>query len=65
MTKTLESELTEVDKLIKFRYEWLKSVGYTRRNANLIASALEINWHTAYDMRKYCEDEDLIMRILF
>lgn len=58
----LENETTKV---VKFRQEWLRAAGYSKRNAELIASDLDLDWHFAHDLRKKCSDEDLCMRILY
>lgn len=55
----------ELQRVIQHRYEWLLSAGWTRRNAQLVASDMEIDWHFAYNLRKQCEDEALCMRIIY
>jgi hypothetical protein len=52
-------------KVVEFRYQWLVSAGYTKKNAEKIAQDVTIDWHTAYDLRQRCADERLCMRILF
>lgn len=52
-------------KVIDFRLEWLRAAGYTKRNAELIASDLSIDWHFACDLRQRCVDESLCMRIIY
>lgn len=60
-----ESELSdEAEKVIKWRRQWLRSAGYSRRNAELIATETKIDLHFACDLMKKTEDEDLCMKIL-
>lgn len=60
-----ETELSqESEKVIKWRKQWLKQAGYSRRNADLIASDTNIDLHFACDLIKKTEDEDLCMKIL-
>ncbi len=55
----------EQQNVIKMRYTWLRNAGWTDKNATLIAESLDINWHLAYDMRKQCKDETLLLKVLF
>lgn len=54
-----------LQKVIDFRLEWLQRSGYSKGNAVKIAEAVDIDWHTAVDIRQACDDETLCMRILF
>lgn len=56
--------LTDYQKVVNFKLEWLLSAGYGKGNAIKIAES-EVDWHLAYDLRMRCEDEKLCMRILF
>lgn len=55
----------EEDKLIKFKLKWYRHAGWTKRNAELLASDPDLDWHFVYDLRTKCDDEDLCMRIIY
>jgi hypothetical protein len=52
-------------KVVEFRYNWMLAAGYGQKNAEKIAKATNVDWHTAYDIRKKCADEQLCMKVLF
>ena len=57
--------VSEVDQVIEFRRLGLEHAGWSQRNAELIAVATDVDWHLAVELRKECDDEHLLMRILF
>lgn len=72
MTSVRDTEmygLVEIDeedqRVINFRYEWLRAAGYSHKNAEKIADDKDIDWHFACDLLKQCKDEKLAMRVLY
>lgn len=69
MGMTTEVELDrEAVRVIEWRMEWLCGAGYTKRNAQLIATS-EIDWRYACDLLENCKkkgyDEQFVMELLF
>lgn len=56
--------LTDRDKVIDFKLEWLRVAGYSERNALKIARDETVDWHVAVNIRKRCQDEKLCMKVL-
>jgi hypothetical protein len=65
MTNIEYAEVTEIDRVVNFRLQWLLHAGYKTRNAEKIANDLSVDWHFACDLRGKCSDERLCMKIIF
>lgn len=55
----------EVKKVVDFKKLWLRDAGWTKRNAEILATDSNLDWHFAVDLRRKCKDEDLCMRIIY
>ena len=55
----------EAARVINWRQQWLRSSGYTKRNAELIATDISINYRFACELLENSGNEELCMRILF
>lgn len=68
MTSMVDEEV-ELDRVILWRLQWLRAAGWSRRNAQLIASDTKVDWRFANDLLKNCKekgyDEDFAMKLLF
>lgn len=51
-------------KVIQWRFDWLRAVGYSLGDAGRIAERTDIDLHFAVELAGRCEDEELRMRIL-
>jgi hypothetical protein len=66
MAKTRPSDeiAEELQTVIDFRLARLIDGGYEIKNAEKLASNLEVDWHLAVRVKAQCPDEKLIMRML-
>ena len=67
MTKVKEHELNlsnEAQRVLQWRYDWLKDAGYSDQNANQLALRTDIDWRFASELLKTSNDQEMAMRIL-
>ena len=66
-TEDVEVE-REVVRVYEWRFTWLVSGGFSKRNAALIASS-DLDWRYAVNLLRNCKDkghtQDFVMKLLF
>ena len=50
--------------VFNWRYDWLKSAGYSERNAVTLARNFQIDWRFANELLNKCGDQERAMDIL-
>ena len=69
MGEAVTDELIEVeqDRVIQFKVQWLVYAGFSKRNAELIATS-DVDWHSAIDLldrvKKKGYDDEYVVKIL-
>lgn len=71
MSKTAvrhETHQTERERVVHFRYQWLRRTGFTVENATEISERVDIDWHKAVDIFQACTkkgyDQEFVMELL-